>query len=233
MVFGTGDAMKLLLTSGGITNATIKNGLQRLLGKPVSESTVLVIPTAQWGHPYCGPNSVQSLISGAPTFQYFTGLGWKSLGVLELTALPTIGRDRWIPWIDEIDALLVDGGGATYLAYWMRESGLHELLDKWPDKVWVDVSVGSMVMTPRIGNAFVEWCGAEDDRGLGVVDFSIFPHLHALPNNSLDHARKWAREIGGPAYAIDEQTAIAVVDGVVECYPKVSGSAGNPNDELM
>lgn len=151
-----------------------------------------------------------------PTLRHFTGLGWKSLGVLELTALPTIGRDRWIPWIDEIDALLVDGGGATYLAYWMRESGLHELLDKWPEKVWVGVSAGSMVMTPRIGHTFVEWCGAEDDKGLGVVEFSIFPHLNAFPYSSLDDARKWAREIDGPAYAIDEQTAIAVVDGVVE-----------------
>jgi dipeptidase E len=73
-----------------------------------------------------------------------------------------------------------------------------------------------MVMTPRIGPYFVEWAGAPDDRTLGVVDFSIFPHLDLFPTNTLDHAERWARDIGIPAYAIDEQTAITVVDGHVE-----------------
>jgi dipeptidase E len=30
------------------------------------------------------------------------------------------------------------------------------------------------------------------------------------------HAERWAVGIGGPAYAIDDQTAIKVVDGKVE-----------------
>jgi dipeptidase E len=137
--------------------------------------------------------------------------------VLELTALPTIGAARWVPWVHEADVLLVDGGDATYLCHWMRESGLAELLSTLPDLVWVGVSAGSMVMTPRIGSAFVEWPSAPDDRTLGVVDFSIFPHLDAFPQNTLAHAERWAASLGGgPAYAIDEQTAIKVVDGVVE-----------------
>ena len=111
-----------------------------------------------------------------------SGLGWASLGVLELTALPTIGAERWVPWVREADVLLVDGGDATYLCHWMRESGLADLLPSLPDTVWVGVSAGSMVMTPRIGAYFVEWPSAPDDRTLGVVDFSIFPHLDALPD---------------------------------------------------
>jgi dipeptidase E len=130
--------------------------------------------------------------------------------VLELTALPTIGVERWGAWVREADVLLVDGGDATYLSHWMRASGLAEVLPSLPDTVWVGVSAGSMVMTPRIGASFVEWHGAVDDRTLGIVDFSVFPHLDAFPENTLDHAERWAADIGGPAYAIDEQTAIAV-----------------------
>lgn len=208
--------MQLLLTSGGVTNATIRSRLEQMLGRPIEECRALCVPTAQWGHPRCGPDSVRGLLAAEPRFGHFTGLGWASLGALELTALPTIGADRWIPWVREADVLLVDGGDATYLAHWMRESGLADLLPSLPDTVWVGVSAGSMVMTPRIGVDFVEWPSAPDDRTLGVVDFAIFPHLDAFPTNTMDDAERWAADLGIPAYAIDERTAIAVVDGAVE-----------------
>jgi dipeptidase E len=208
--------LKLLLTSGGVTNPSINSALVQLLGRPITESHALVVPTAQWGHPACGPTSVRGLVAAEPMWQHLTGLGWASLGVLELTALPTIGPERWVPWVREADVLLVDGGDATYLCHWMRESGLAELLPSLPETVWVGVSAGSMVMTPRIGSQFVEWPAAPDDRTLGVVGFSIFPHLEAFPTNTLAHAERWAADIDGPAYAIDEQTALKVVDGSVE-----------------
>lgn len=208
--------MKLLLTSGGVTNASIHGALERLLGKPVDESHALVVPTAQWGHPSCGPSSVRGLVAAEPTWRHFTGLGWASLGVLELTALPTVGRDRWVPWVEQADALLVDGGDATYLAHWMHESGLADLLPDLADTVWVGVSAGSMVLTPRIGEYFVEWPDAEDDRTLGLVGFSIFPHLDLFPTNTLTDAQRWAADLGHPAYVLDEQSAVVVVDGTVE-----------------
>jgi dipeptidase E len=166
----------------------------------------------------CGPTSVRGFVAAdpEPDWQYLSGLGWASLGVLELTALPTIGAERWVPWVRAADVLLVDGGDATYLCHWMRKSGLADLLPSLPDKVWVGVSAGSMVMTPRIGDYFVEWPSAPDDRTLGVVDFSIFPHLNLFPTNTPPDAQRWAADIGVPAYAIDEQTAITVVDGSVE-----------------
>src|SRR5690349_9393177 len=99
----------------------------------------------------CDATTVRGFVAADPTWRYLFGLGWASLGVLELTALPTIGAERWVPWVEDADALLVDGGDATYLSHWMRESGLAELLPSWPDKVWVGVSAGSMVMAPRIG----------------------------------------------------------------------------------
>jgi dipeptidase E len=208
--------MKLLLTSGGVTNPSIHAALVRLLGKPISECRALCVPTAQWGHPLCGPGSVRGFVAAEPDWKHFSGLGWGSLGVLELTALPSIGTERWEPWVREADVLLVDGGDATYLCHWMRESGLADLLPSLADKVWVGVSAGSMVMTPRIGDYFVEWPSAPDDCTLGVVDFSIFPHLDLFPTNTMADAERWAADLGGPAYAIDEQTAIAVLDGSVE-----------------
>jgi len=147
-----------------------------------------------------------------------SGPGWESVGLLELTALPSIGEERWVPWVREADVLLVDGGDATYLCHWMRQSGLAGLLPSLPETVWVGVSAGSMVMTPRIGEYFVEWPSAPDDQTLGIVGFSIFPHLNheMMPGNTMAEAEKWAAGIAGPAYAIDDQTAIKVTDGTVE-----------------
>jgi dipeptidase E len=207
--------MKLLLTSGGIRNESIRSALVGLLGKPIDQCDALFIPTAQWGHPMCGPISARGFVVGNPPW-HLSSLGWKSVGLLELTALPTIGEERWVPWVREADVLLVDGGDATYLCHWMRESGLAKLLPSLPETVWVGISAGSMVMTPRIGTYFMEWRSAPDDRTLGVVDFSIFPHLNFFPTNTLADAERWAADIGGPAYAIDEQTAIKVVEGNVE-----------------
>jgi dipeptidase E len=210
-------SLKLLLTSGGITNLSIRSALVDLLGKPIAECRALCIPTALWGHPMCGPESVRRFVVGEPP-SLMCGLGWESVGVLELLALPSIGEERWVPWVRAADVLLVDGGDATYLCHWMRQSGLAALLPSLPQMVWVGVSAGSMVMTPRIGKDFVEWPAAPDDRTLGVVDFSIFPHLghEMMPENTLAAAEKWAVEVGGPAYAIDDQTAIEVTDGRVE-----------------
>jgi dipeptidase E len=210
--------VKLLLTSGGVTNASIRNALVDLLGKPIADSHALCVPTAQWGHPMCGPASVRGLVAAEPDFRHLSGLGWASLGVLELTALPSIGAERWVPWVREADVLLVDGGDATYLCHWMRQSGLADLLTSLPDTVWVGVSAGSMVMTPRIGTDFVNWEPTGDDTTLGIVDFSIFPHLdhELMPDNTMAAAERWAAEIAIPAYAIDDQTAIRVLDGTVE-----------------
>jgi dipeptidase E len=208
--------LKLLLTSGGVTNASIRRALVDLLGKPTADATALCIPTAQWGHPMCGPVSARGFVSGAPPWGGLTSMEWKSLGLLELSALPTIDTERWVSWVHEADVLLVDGGDATYLCHWMRESGLADLLPAMTDTVWVGVSAGSMVMTPRIGADFVKWSSAPDDRTLGVVDFSIFPHLDVFPGNTMDEADRWASEIGGPAYVIDDQSAIKVNCGTVE-----------------
>jgi len=211
--------VNLLLTSAGVKNASIREALVELLGKPIAESTALCIPTAQYGHPMVGP--------GVRAWQFISGrddlpmvdLGWKSVGVLELTALPSIPEERWVPLVRETDVLLAAGGDALYLCHWMRESGLADMVPSLNETVWVGLSAGSMVMTPRIGKDFVQWRPPTgEDTTLGVVDFSICPHLapDGMPGNSMAEAEKWAADIGGPAYAMDDASAIKVVDGTVE-----------------
>jgi dipeptidase E len=210
--------VKLLLTSAGIKNASIQNALIDLLGKPIGESDALCIPTALYGHPWAGPRQAWRFISGQEPRSPMVALGWKSLGVLELTALPSLDEERWVPMVRETDVLLVDGGDAAYLCHWMRASGLADLLPSLRETVWVGVSAGSMVMTPRVGADFVTWHSPAADRTLGVVDFSIFPHLNNpdLPQNTMTHAERWATGMSCPAYAIDDETAITVVGDAVE-----------------
>ena len=212
--------MRLLLTSAGIKNTSIHNALLDLLGKPIADSSALCIPTAMYGHPHVGPGAgVWRFISGHSA-EPMCELGWKSLGVLELTALPSIAEEHWVPLLRETDVLLVSGGDALYLCHWMRESGLADLMPSLSETVYVGLSAGSMVMTPRIGEDFVGWKppAGGDDSTLGVVGFSIFPHLdhEMLPENSMADAERWAAGIPGPAYAVDDDTAIKVTDGTVE-----------------
>jgi dipeptidase E len=225
--------MRLLLTSAGIKNASIQGALVELLNKPIAEAHALCIPTALYGHPMAGPRQAWRFISGQEPRSPMVGLGWKSLGVLELTALPSLGEERWVPLVRETDVLLVDGGDAAYLCHWMRASGLADLLPSLGQTVWVGVSAGSMVMTPRIGADFVHWHSPAGDRTLGVVDFSIFPHVENpdLPRNTMAAAERWAAGLSGPAYAIDDETAIKVVDGTVEVVSEGNWKLFSPQSQ--
>jgi dipeptidase E len=210
--------MRLLLTSAGIKNASIHNALVDLLGKPITESNALCVPTAGYGSSYGSPAGIWRFVSGNSA-QPMVGLGWKSVGVLELTALPSLDEERWVRWVRDADVLLVNGGDALYLCHWMRQSGLADLLPELRETVYVGFSAGSMALTPRIGEDFVGWKPPTGgDETLGVVDFSIFPHLDHpdLPENTMADAERWAAGLSNPAYAIDDETAIKVVDGAVE-----------------
>ncbi|HEX7974917.1 MAG TPA: Type 1 glutamine amidotransferase-like domain-containing protein [Anaerolineales bacterium] len=208
--------MKFLLTSAGIKNMSIRNTLVDLLGKPIAESSALCIPTAVYAMSG-GASLAWRFLSGQANTP-MCELGWKSLGVLELTALPSIDEEIWVPMVQETDVLLVNGGDPLYLCYWMRQSGLADLLPSLR-AVYVGLSAGSMVLAPNIGEDFVRWKSPTGgDRGLGMVDFAMFPHLdhEMLPDNSMTNAENWAAGMSVPAYAIDDQTAIKVIDGAVE-----------------
>ncbi len=209
--------VKLLLTSGGITNASIQKALVELLGKPIAESSALVIPTASYAFPG-GANSAWKIISGRAASP-LCELGWKSLGVLELTALPSIDEGNWVPMLKETDALLVGGGDPLYLCHWMRQSGVADLFSSLHDVAYVGVSAGSLVMGLCVWEEFGDGKPTTDGgRTLGLVDFSMFPHLdhERMPDHSTANAERWAAGVGVATYAIDDQTAIKVTDGIVE-----------------
>ena len=232
--------MKLLLTSGGITNASIKRTLIDLLGKPIAESSALVVPTAHYAYPG-GLAGVYRLIHGVAKSP-LCELGWKSLGVLELTALPSIDESAWVPAVRDADALLVWGGDPLFLANWMRRSGLTDLLPTLrSEAVYVGVSAGSMAAGATFVETFVDPPRREDaplqserivfatpqgdiDRtlvtgqGAGLVDFAVIPHLEHPDHQdaSLVNAERWAARIPARTYAIDDETAISVVDGAAQ-----------------
>jgi dipeptidase E len=232
--------MRLLLTSSGIRNPSINEALVDLLGKPISESRALVIPTAMYPFPG-GADMACQMIRGL-TKSPLCELGWQTLGVLELTALPTIGEDVWAAAVQETDALLVLGGDPLYLSHWMWHSGLADLLPSLrPEAVYVGSSAGAMAATSTFGETYPEppngtgtpltsedivFASPEGDlnrtfvtaRGAGLVDFTLIPHLdHEFhPDASLSNAETWAAKLPVPTYAIDDQTAIKVVDGTVD-----------------
>ena len=224
--------MKFLLTSAGIKNPSIHNALVDLLGKPIADTNALCIPTATYGHPMTGPGHAWRFISGRESTTPMCELGWKSLGVLELTALPSIKAEYWIAAVQQADALLVFGGDVLYLCRWMRESGLADLLPSLREKVYVGISAGSMVTAPIFGETYDDLNKPfVIDKGLGLVDFALLPHLdHAdHPESSTAKVERMSAEVPVPTYAIDDQTAIKVIDGTVEVVSEGHWKRFTPN----
>ena len=232
--------IKLLLTSSGISNKSIRDALEQLLGKPISESNALFVPTGVYPFPG-GPNYAWWPIAGKMKGA-LVDLGWKTMGLFELTALPSIKEDIWVSSFQDADALLVWGGDPLYLAYWFEQSGLTEVLTSLnKDLVYVGVSAGSMAVNavfgetesnPRAGSGTpltmenVVFTTGEGEitkalltgKGAGLTDFAVIPHYNnpGFPEACGLNAEKWAAKIPAAVYAIDEQTAIKVVAGKVE-----------------
>ena len=233
-----GGLVKLLLTSSGIANPSIHDALVDLLGKPVAESRALFIPTAIYPFPGGGAMAWQALSGAAKS--PLCDIGWKSLGVLELTALPSIQRESWVPTLHETDALLVWGGDVLYLSYWMKRSGLVDLLPSLENLVYVGVSAGSIAMTPY--NCDFEWdlqfvppgsdMLLETERATGLVDFALCVHLDnpdpRFEDNSMANVERWAGTVPVPTYAIDDQSALKVTAGAVEVVTEGHWKLFNP-----
>jgi dipeptidase E len=211
--------MNFLLTSGGFHNVSLREALVGLLGKPISEASALCVPTALHSTPGGGGAVWRAVSASYPSAM--CGLGWKSLGVLELTALPSLKEDHWVPSVREADALLFEGGDSFYLCDWVRRSGLWDLLPSLrPDLVWVGLSAGSMVAGPNIiapepGESIPP---AGSGKGLGLVDFAILPHLdhERFPENSMGELEKLAARMPVTTYLLDDQSAVKVSESGVE-----------------
>src|ERR1700722_11612826 len=241
--------MKLLLTSSGISNPSIHDVLVGLLGKPIAESSALFVPTAIY--PFReGPGSALRAISGNAKSP-LCDLGWKSLGVLELTALPSIDEEVWTAAVRETDALLAWGGAPVYLSYWLKHSGLAGLFPSLPETVYVGVSAGSIAMAGPFGETYFDqpkcsgerlssedivFAGPEGEltmtlvmaEGAGLVDFAIIPHVEYDDHHDVANAEKWAGRLPVPTYAIDDATAVTVIDDTVEVVSEGHWKVFNP-----
>ena len=242
--------MKLLLTSSGISNPSIRDALVDLLGKPIAESRALFVPTGIYPFPGGAEGAFQAITGKAHS--PLCDLGWKSLGVLELTALPSIDREVWVAAVREADALLVWGGDPVFLSYWMKHSGLADLLPSLPSEmVYVGVSAGSIAMASLFGETYLHPPKCSGERissetivfarpegemtvtlvmaeGAGLVDFQIIPHVEYDDHLDVANAEKWAGRLPVPAYAIDDETAVTVIDGTVEVVSEGHWKLFNP-----
>lgn len=219
--------MKLLLTSVGISNDSIRRALINLLGKPITQASAICIPTAIHAVPSSPGDAWLTLRE--------LELGWQNYGVLELTALPSLQEEHWLPAVEAADVILVGGGNTAYLSYWLHRSGLAaKLPELLKTKVYVGVSAGSMIVThslnvhrPTLAATGVYYDDEYDeaappnagsDRTLKLVDFVIRPHLNAdyFANITVERMEQAAAKLTVPLYAFDDQTALKVVDGQVE-----------------
>ncbi|HET6743328.1 MAG TPA: Type 1 glutamine amidotransferase-like domain-containing protein [Kribbella sp.] len=247
--------MRLLLTSGGIRNASIENALVELLGKPIAESTALFVPTAIYPFPGGAFGAWRAMSGQGPS--RLADLGWKSLGLLELSVLPSIEEDAWVPTVRDADALLFWGGDPLFLSNWMRRSGLTELLPTLrAEAVYVGVSAGSIAAASTFVETYTEPPRGTDgplktentvfttpdgdvDRilvtgqGAGLVDFAVIPHFENPdhPDASLPNAEKWASRIPAPTYALDDQSAIKVINGTPEVVSEGTWKRFTPDTE--
>lgn len=230
--------MNLLLTSSGISNPSIHQALVGLLGKPVAECNALFVPTAIYPFPDGACKAFQAVVGRAKS--PLCDLGWKSLGLLELTALPSIDREVWTATVRGADALLVWGGDPVYLSYWMRQSGLAALLPSLSsDMVYVGVSAGSMAMAGMFAETYFDLPKCSGDRlsseeivfegpdgdmamalvtaqGAGLVDFAMIPHVDFDDQRDVANAEKWASRLAVPTYALDDATAVQVTSEAVQ-----------------
>ena len=220
---------KLLLASTGIPNDAVRAALVDLLRKPIEVSKALFVPTALLGF----PNGEQYIRFSR---DHYAPLGWRAFSTLELSTLPHSSPDEWLRQLEDVDALILAGGNELYLSYRMEQAGLIDALPALlaQGKVYVGESASSMVVTAafnydhdRLAREGV-YHDDEYDEGqpketgsaktLGLVDFVIRPHLNAdvFPQATLENMAQWAAKAGRPLYALDDQSALKIVDDKVE-----------------
>lgn len=207
--------MKLLLTSSGVTNKTIENAFLELIGRPFEETNILFIPTA--ANPETGDKSwlVDDLVK-------FRKLNFKEFNVLDISG---VEKEILIPAFENADVLVFGGGDCYYLLEQLKKSGIDEQLKSYiKEKVYVGISAGSMITAETVSIStdsilyYEKKREVKDKKGLGYVNFELRPHLNSdwFPKVRLPNLEKLAKEAKYSFYAIDDNTAIKVIDDKVE-----------------
>ena len=208
--------MKLLLTSAGITNKSIEKALLDLTKESFDNLKLAFIPTA--ANVEKGDKSwlIQDLIN-------CKNLGFNFIDIVDISSVP---RDVWEPRLQKADVLVFGGGNTFHLMYWVKKSGLKEILTELlSDKIYLGISAGSIIASHKISVSNSERLYSEeieehkkDTEALGLIDFHVRPHFNSphFPNLKKEILQETAKELKEPIYAIDDQTAIKIVNGKKE-----------------
>lgn len=208
--------MKLLLTSNGLSNQSIAKALFELVGKPASETTIVFIPTAMniaRGDKGWFINDLYNIKKQ----------GCKLVDIVDISALP---KDIWQPRIEQGDVLFFSGGHTSHLMRWLKESGLAELLPELLKiRVYAGISAGSMVASPTLALSdndkkiyYEEKFGYRNEEALHFVDVYMRPHFNSanFPRARKEYIENIAKETGKPIYALDDESALKIIDGKIE-----------------
>ena len=207
--------MKLLLTSAGLTNKTISNALLELTGRPFAELNLAFVPTAANVMEGNKDWMIDDLVNCRKA-------GFKSIDVVDISAL---SKETWLPRLEVADVLLFEGGDTSHLMYWFKKSGFKDMLPEMlKTRVYVGISAGSIIMCNGLDSDMIKdlydepVAHPEENEGMGFVDILLRPHLNNpdFPNINLDHMEELSQKSSETFYAIDDNTAIKVVDGEME-----------------
>lgn len=217
--------MKLLLTSLGLTNDSISNALADLIGKQPSDSRIAFIPT--------GANIALGDKSWLiDNLHKLKELGYK----IEIVEISALQPDVIKTVLESSDAIFVGGGNCFYLSYWMQKKGLFDILPELlKTRVYIGLSVGSMIASDnfRLSSQALERdenisdeeynnlgpAGESSAKTLKLVDFVFKPHFNSAEHPEVrneEYIRSVAHRVNKPIYAIDDQSALKIIDGVVE-----------------
>ncbi|MFZ2205787.1 MAG: Type 1 glutamine amidotransferase-like domain-containing protein [Minisyncoccia bacterium] len=207
--------MKLLLTSSGITNKSIAKALFDLVGKKPEDTSIVFIPTAS--NIEIGDKTwlIDDLVN-------LKNLNFKSIEIADISA---VDEKIWRPKMEEADVLFFEGGNTYHLMEWINKSGLTSLLPELlKNKVYVGVSAGSMVTNKNLALEISQIVYGEDlDKteempGLNFVDFYFLPHLNNsyFKNVREDLIKETVKDMPEKIYALDDDSALKVIDGKVE-----------------
>lgn len=208
--------MKLLLTSNGLSNQSIANALFELVDKKPSETVISFVPTAMnvtTGDKNWFINDLYNLKKQ----------GLKEIDIVDISALP---KEVWLPRLEKADVLFFSGGNTSHLMRWLKESGLANILsDLLKTRVYAGISAGSIVTNPTLALSskdkkiyYEEKFGYGDEDALGFVDFYTRPHLNSpdFPQAREGYLKEIAKEFDVPLYALDDESALKVVNGKVQ-----------------
>ncbi len=207
--------MKLLLTSSGLANDSIANTLFDLVGKPPKDTTVVFVPTAS------------NVVTGDKDWLINDLLNLKKQNFksIEITDISAVDEKIWRPSFERADVLFFEGGNTYHLMKWLNKSGLTKLLPELlEDKVYVGASAGSMVTNPDLALKLSQLIYDEDlerldeMRGLDLVDFYFLPHLNSewFKKMRKEDIEKVAKETGRTIYALDDESALKIIDDKIE-----------------